>query len=65
MPRPYQAGERRLAATAATRSKIINAARELLADPRSTTFSIDAVAERADVARMTVYYQIQVESPAA
>lgn len=59
MPRPYQAGERRLAARAATRSKIIDAARALLAEPGANAFSIDAVAERADVARMTVYYQFK------
>jgi AcrR family transcriptional regulator len=58
-PRPYQAGERRQAATKATRSRIIGAARELLTDPHAVTFSIDAVATRADVARMTVYYQFK------
>ncbi|HMF27795.1 MAG TPA: TetR/AcrR family transcriptional regulator [Candidatus Cybelea sp.] len=58
-PRPYQAGERRKAATQATRSRIIEAARELLADPQESAFSIDAVAQRADVARMTVYYQFK------
>ncbi|HEY1867715.1 MAG TPA: helix-turn-helix domain-containing protein [Candidatus Cybelea sp.] len=58
-PRPYQAGERRKAATHATRSRIIEAARELLADADVTSFSIDAVAQRADVARMTVYYQFK------
>lgn len=58
-PRPYQAGERRQAATRATRSRIIAAARELLTDPHTATFSIDAVAARADVARMTVYYQFK------
>ncbi len=58
-PRPYQAGPRRKAATAATRSRIVEAARELLADPKSAAFSIDAVAERAGVARMTVYYQFK------
>ncbi len=41
------------------RSKIIEAARALLADPRAGVFSIDAVAERADVARMTIYYQFE------
>ena len=59
MPRPYQAGARRLAARAATRSKILEAARALLADPNAGAFSIDAVAERADVARMTIYYQFE------
>jgi AcrR family transcriptional regulator len=58
-PRPYQAGKRRQAATEATRAKIVAAARQLLADPATTTFSIDAIAERADVARMTVYYQFK------
>ena len=58
-PRPYRAGERRLAATEATRSKILEAARALLSAPAVTTFSVDAVAERADVARMTVYYQFK------
>ena len=58
-PRPYQAGERRKAATQATRSRIIEAARELLGDSSVTSFSIDAVAQRADVARMTVYYQFK------
>ncbi|HEY5096146.1 MAG TPA: helix-turn-helix domain-containing protein [Candidatus Eremiobacteraceae bacterium] len=56
-PRPYQAGVRRLAATEATRSKIIDAARELLSDHDASAFSIDAIARRANVARMTVYYQ--------
>lgn len=58
-PRPYQAGERRKAATHATRSRIIEAACELLADANVSSFSIDAVAQRADVARMTVYYQFK------
>ncbi len=58
-PRKYQAGERRLAATAVTRGKIIDAARALLSDADTAAFSIDAVAERADVARMTVYYQFK------
>ncbi len=58
-PRPYQPGKRRQAATEATRSRIIEAARALLADPQASTFSIDAIAQRADVARMTVYYQFK------
>lgn len=57
-PRPYQPGERRLAATAATRKKIVDAARALLAES-GESLSIDAIAERADVARMTVYYQFK------
>jgi len=58
-PRPYQVGRRRQLATEAMRSRIIAAARELLAGPSSSVFSVDAVAERADVARMTVYYQFK------
>lgn len=58
-PRPYRAGVRRQAAAQATRVRIIEAARELLADPTTAAFSIDAIADRADVARMTVYYQFK------
>lgn len=39
--------------------KIVEAARELLADAAPAAFSVDAVADRADVARMTVYYQFK------
>src|SRR5947199_1863340 len=53
-PRPYRLGQRQVAADE-TRSRILNAAREQL--ETETSFSIDAVARRADVARMTVYYQ--------
>jgi len=53
-PRPYRLGQRRVAADE-TRSRILKAAREQLQTEAS--FSIDAVARRADVARMTVYYQ--------
>lgn len=58
-PRSYQAGPRRQQATEAPRSRIIAAARDLLADPGTPMFTVDAVAERADVARMTVYYQFK------
>ena len=53
-PRPYRLGQRQVLADE-TRSKILAAARQLLETEDS--FSIDAVARRADVARMTVYYQ--------
>jgi AcrR family transcriptional regulator len=46
----------RLEAVDRNRAMIIAAARELFADP-AETFSIDAVARRAGVARMTVYHQ--------
>lgn len=58
-PRPYKIGRKRQSAIKATRTRIIAAARDLLADPAATVFSIDAVAGRANVARMTVYYQFK------
>src|SRR5438552_6529596 len=53
-PRPYRLGQRQVAADK-TRSRILKAAREQL--EKEASFSLDAVARRADVARMTVYYQ--------
>jgi AcrR family transcriptional regulator len=53
-PRPYRLGQRQVS-TDETRSKILDAARAQL--ETQSSFSIDAVARRADVARMTVYYQ--------
>jgi AcrR family transcriptional regulator len=56
-PRPYRMA-RRQEATDETRLRIIDAARELLASrDGSVRFSLDAVARRAGVARMTVYHQ--------
>jgi AcrR family transcriptional regulator len=56
-PRPYKLGQRQLAADQ-TRSRIVAAARELLADESGPAdFSVEAVARQASVARMTVYYQ--------
>src|SRR5439155_16978936 len=55
-PRAYRS-EARQAASAETLSRILDAARLLLSDERTATFTLDAVAERADVARMTVYNQ--------
>jgi AcrR family transcriptional regulator len=56
-PRPYHLGERE-AAIQQTRDRIIEAARALLTTSDGiTSFSIEAVARQADVARMTVYYQ--------
>jgi AcrR family transcriptional regulator len=50
--------ERRREAADENRLRIINAARELLASHQSDErFSLDAVARRAGVARMTVYHQ--------
>jgi AcrR family transcriptional regulator len=56
-PRPYRLGQRQ-AATEQTRTRIVTATRELLiASDGFSGFSIDAVARRADVARMTIYHQ--------
>ncbi|MFF5207312.1 TetR/AcrR family transcriptional regulator [Streptosporangium sp. NPDC000396] len=53
-PRSYQMG-RRQTDVDETRRRVVEAARELLAE--TGTFAVDAVARRADVARATVYYQ--------
>jgi AcrR family transcriptional regulator len=56
MPRPYKLG-RRAATVEETRNRIIDGARELIGADGFAAFTMDAVAERAGVARMTVYYQ--------
>jgi AcrR family transcriptional regulator len=56
-PRPYKLGQRQ-ATVEQTRARIIEATRELLMSGEGFfSFSIDAVARQADVARMTVYHQ--------
>lgn len=56
-PRPYNSARRREAAEA-TRERIVAAAHALLADPVGVSaFTLEAVAKRAGVARMTVYNQ--------
>jgi AcrR family transcriptional regulator len=56
-PRPYRM-ERRRESADENRLRIINAARDLLASKKpSARFSLEAVARRAGVARMTVYHQ--------
>jgi AcrR family transcriptional regulator len=56
-PRPYRS-ETRKAAADLTRTKIVAAARDVLVDEEGAgRFSIDAVAKKADVSRMTVYHQ--------
>src|SRR5262245_18782519 len=56
-PRSYQLGQRKRAIDQ-TRARIVNAALELLREDTGVSeFSIDAVAHRAGVVRMTVYYQ--------
>jgi AcrR family transcriptional regulator len=55
-PRTYRS-EERSSATRETRTRILEAARTLLSSAAGAAFTIDAVAELADVARMTVYHQ--------
>lgn len=56
-PRRYRLG-RRQAAADRTRARVLRAARDLLTAKGGTgRFSLDAVARRAGVARMTVYHQ--------
>src|SRR5581483_10547886 len=56
-PRPYNLGQRRAAANE-TRTRIVEAARELLADESySGELSMQAIARKADVSRLTIYYQ--------
>ena len=55
-PRPYDAPERRRAADAG-RDRILEAAREVLNLDDLRSFSLEAVAKRAGVTRMTVYNQ--------
>jgi AcrR family transcriptional regulator len=57
-PRPYRLGQRQ-AAIDETRARVIAAARELLVSADPGRFSVDAVAQQADVARATVYYQFR------
>jgi len=56
-PRPYRM-ERRRESADQNRLRIVEATRELLTDPNGADrFSVEEVARRAGVARMTVYYQ--------
>jgi AcrR family transcriptional regulator len=56
-PRPYRSPARAAAADD-TRARVLAAARELLADPGGlAAFTLDAVARRASVTRVTVYNQ--------
>jgi AcrR family transcriptional regulator len=58
-PRPYQLGARQVQIDD-SRRKVIDAARALLTESTSyATFTVDAVAKRADVARATIYYQFE------
>jgi AcrR family transcriptional regulator len=49
--------EKRQAATSETRTRILEAARQLLSSEAETDLAMEAVARRADVSRLTIYYQ--------
>src|SRR5262245_42034998 len=55
-PRPYSM-EKRQVARSETRGRILEAARRLLANKRTTDLSMEAIARGADVSRLTIYYQ--------
>lgn len=57
-PRPYNMEKRQLTASE-TRTRILEAARQLLASESETDLSMDAIASRADVSRLTIYYQFK------
>ena len=57
-PRAYRM-ETREAAAAQTRDRILSAARDLLVSEDFSEFTVDAVARKADVSRLTVYYQFE------
>ncbi len=60
--RPYRLGQRQTA-TEQTRTRIVFAARELLAAPDGVSgFTVDAVAAQSGVARMTVFNQFGSKS---
>src|SRR5579864_363046 len=55
-PRPYNM-KKRQAVASETRMRILEAARQLLATESETDLSMEAIARRADVSRLTLYYQ--------
>ena len=55
-PRPYSMQKRQLA-NSETRTRILQAALQLLSSPEETELSMEAIARGADVSRLTVYYQ--------
>lgn len=57
-PRHYHMGKREVAA-AGTRARILDAARQLLANESETDLGMEAIARRADVSRLTLYYQFK------
>jgi len=50
---------KRQAAADGTRARILEAARQLLANESETDLSMESIARRADVSRLTIYYQFK------
>src|SRR5205085_2304877 len=57
-PRPYRLGKREAAANE-TRLRILEATRQVLAAEEESDLGMDSVAHRADVSRLTIYYQFK------
>ncbi len=57
MPRAKPDRGKRTTTSDATRTRILDAARELCVEQGFSRFTMDGVAERAGVSRLTVYYQ--------
>ena len=57
-PRPYSM-EKRVAVANETRLRILEAARQVLAQESEGELTMDAIARRADVSRLTIYYQFK------
>jgi AcrR family transcriptional regulator len=58
-PRAYKLGKRQVS-TDQTRSRVLEAARKLLADESTPVdFSMENIARKADVSRLTIYYQFK------
>lgn len=55
-PRAYSM-EKRHVATSETRMRILEAARQLLASDLEDELTLEAIARKADVSRLTIYYQ--------
>jgi AcrR family transcriptional regulator len=55
-PRPYNM-EKRQAVGCETRTRILEAARQVLSSESEIDLSMEAIARRADVSRLTLYYQ--------
>src|SRR5438034_3447780 len=57
-PRPYRLGKREAAANE-TRLRILEATRQVLAAEEESDLGMEGIARRADVSRLTIYYQFK------